>query len=152
LNVIPDDWRANVLHDMAARLKVGGQMFINTRKVGEEKSIKDKIELDNPQEVLVKRNGKIASYQRFFTPQELQEWVQQELGEGYSVAIANKANFGTSGLAAVVVTKTGTDATASQLTETDVAATMLQRSGQVVTREGEDFFSCLGNKNSMPWK
>jgi chromosome segregation ATPase len=26
LNVIPDNWRANVLHDMAARLKVGGQM------------------------------------------------------------------------------------------------------------------------------
>jgi 2-polyprenyl-3-methyl-5-hydroxy-6-metoxy-1,4-benzoquinol methylase len=79
LNVIPDDWRANVLHDMADRLKDGGQMFINTRKAGEEKSIKDKIELDFPQEVLVKRNGRIASYQRFFTPQELREWVQQEV-------------------------------------------------------------------------
>lgn len=105
LNVIPDDWRANVLHDMADRLKDGGQMFINTRKAGEEKSIKDKIELDFPQEVLVKRNGRIASYQRFFTPQELREWVQQELGDGYKVEIANKANSGTSGLAAVVVTK-----------------------------------------------
>jgi hypothetical protein len=59
----------------------GGQLFINTRKVGEEKSIKDKIELDTPQEVLVKRNSKIASYQCFFTPQELQEWVQQELAK-----------------------------------------------------------------------
>jgi hypothetical protein len=74
--------------------------------------------------------------------------------EGYSVAIANKANSGTSGLAAVVVTKTGTVATASQLAGQDGAAAMLQRSGQgdVVTREGEAFFSCLGNKNSMPWK
>ncbi|MEE0975804.1 MAG: methyltransferase domain-containing protein [Muribaculaceae bacterium] len=34
LNVIPDDWRSNVLHDMAERLKTGGRMFINTRKAG----------------------------------------------------------------------------------------------------------------------
>ena len=61
LNVIPDDWRSNVLRDMASRLNDGGKLFINTRKAGEEKSIKDKIELDSPQEVLVKRNGKIAS-------------------------------------------------------------------------------------------
>ena len=106
LNVIPDDWRSNVLHDMANRLKTGGRMFINTRKAGEEKSIKDKIELDSPQEVLVKRNGRIASYQRFFTPQELKSWVEEELGEGYSVEIANEKNSGTKGLAAVVVTKT----------------------------------------------
>ena len=80
-------------------------MFINTRKAGEEKKIKDKIELDSPQEVLVKRNGRIASYQRFFTPQELKSWVEQELGEGYEVEIANEKNSGTKGLAAVVVTK-----------------------------------------------
>ena len=106
LNVIPDDWRANVLHDMADRLKAGGMMFINTRKAGEEKNIKDKIELDNSREVLVKRNGKIASYQKFFTPTELKEWVENELGAGYTVAIANEANSGTKGLAAVVVYKT----------------------------------------------
>lgn len=105
LNVIPDDWRADVLHNMAARMKDGGKMFINTRKAGEEKSIKDKIELDTPQEVLVKRNGKIASYQKFFTPQELKSWVEQELGDGYTVEVANEKNSGTKGLAAVVVTK-----------------------------------------------
>jgi 2-polyprenyl-3-methyl-5-hydroxy-6-metoxy-1,4-benzoquinol methylase len=105
LNVIPDDWRADVLHQMARVLKPGGQMFINTRKAGEERTIKDKIELDNPQEVLVKRNGKIASYQKFFTPTELKEWVEKELGPGYQVEIANEANSGTRGLPAVVVTK-----------------------------------------------
>jgi hypothetical protein len=52
-----------------------------------------------------KRNGKIASYQRFFTPTELKEWVESELGDGYRVEIANKENSGTEGLAAVVVTK-----------------------------------------------
>ncbi len=105
LNVIPDDWRSNVLHDMSSRLNEGGRLFINTRKAGEEKGIKDKIELDSPQEVLVKRNGRIASYQRFFTPKELKEWVEKELGEGYKVEVANEKNSGTKGLAAVVVTK-----------------------------------------------
>lgn len=105
LNVIPDDWRADVLHNMAAHLKEGGKLFINTRKAGEEKFIKDKIELDSAQEVLVKRNGRIASYQRFFTPSELKEYVENELGEGYTVEVANMRNSGTSGLAAVVVTK-----------------------------------------------
>ena len=57
------------------------------------------------QEVLVKRNGKIASYQRFFTPKELKEWVENELGDEYSVEVANESNSGTKGLAAVVVTK-----------------------------------------------
>lgn len=105
LNVVPDDWRSDVLHDMASRLKARGKLFINTRKAGEEKSIKDKIELDSPQEVLVKRNGKIASYQKFFTPKELKEWVASELGEEYDVEIANEKNSGTKGLAAVVVTR-----------------------------------------------
>ena len=105
LNVIPDDWRRDVLHDMASRLKPGGKLFINTRKAGEEKSIKDKIELDSPQEVLVKRNGRIASYQKFFTPKELKEWVESELGDEYSVETANEKNSGTKGLAAVVVAK-----------------------------------------------
>lgn len=108
LNVIPDDWRADVLHNMAAHLKEGGKMLINTRKAGEEKAIKDKIELDSAQEVLVKRNGQIASYQKFFTPSELKEYVESELGEGYTVEVANLRNSGTSGLAAVVVTKNKT--------------------------------------------
>ena len=50
-------------------------------------------------------NLKIASYQRFFTPSELKAWVESELGDGYSVEVANEKNLGTKGLAAVVVTK-----------------------------------------------
>lgn len=105
LNVIPDDWRQSVLHDMASLLKVGGQMFINVRKKGEEKSIKNKINLDSPQEVLVGTPDRIVSYQRFFTPKELADYVQSELGDAYEVTIANKSNSGTNGLPAVVVTK-----------------------------------------------
>lgn len=50
-------------------------------------------------------NLKIASYQRFFTPSELKAWVDSELGDRYSVEVANEKNSGTKGLAAVVVTK-----------------------------------------------
>lgn len=39
----------------------------------------------------------------------MKEWVESELGDGYTVEIANKANSGTSGLAAVVVTKNEDD-------------------------------------------
>lgn len=105
LNVIPDDWRQSVLHDMASLLKVGGQMFINVRKKGEEKNIKNKIELDSPQEVLVGTPERIVSYQRFFTPKELADYVKSELGAAYEVTIANESNSGTKGLPAVVVTK-----------------------------------------------
>ena len=125
LNVIPDDWRTNVLHDMANRLSDGGRLFINTRKAGEEKSIKDKIELDSPQEVLVKRNGKIASYQRFFTPKELKDWVEKELGDGYEVEVANEKNSGTKGLAAVVVTKKKSPETVAPLSKDNVKASVV---------------------------
>ena len=125
LNVIPDDWRTNVLHDMANRLSDGGRLFINTRKAGEEKSIKDKIELDSPQEVLVKRNGKIASYQRFFTPKELKDWVEKELGDGYEVEVANEKNSGTKGLAAVVVTKRKSPETVAPLSKDSVRASVV---------------------------
>ncbi|MBQ5669793.1 MAG: hypothetical protein IIV29_03795 [Tidjanibacter sp.] len=54
---------------------------------------------------MVERNGRIASYQRFFTPSELKEYIENELGEGYTVEVANMRNSGTNGLAAVVVTK-----------------------------------------------
>lgn len=140
LNVVPDDWRSDILHDMAARLNEGGKLFINTRKAGEEKSIKDKIELDSPQEVLVKRNGHIASYQKFFTPQELKEWVEKELGDGYTVEIANEENSGTKGLAAVVVTKTKATSATDPKSKTNRATEIsehLNTPVRVITSEKE---------------
>ena len=105
LNVVPDDVRAKLLHNMANLLEDGGRMFINTRKAGEEKNIKNRIELGDSREVLVGTKDKITSYQKFFTTDELVEYVRAELGDGYTVEKANEKNSGTSGLAAVVVTK-----------------------------------------------
>ena len=110
LNVIPDDWRANVLHNMADKLKVGGKMLINVRgassiaKQGKEGATR--ITLDEPSEILVTRpDGSIKSYQKGFTKDELKSWCEKELGDGYTVEIASNKNAGGSYDTAVVVTK-----------------------------------------------
>ena len=110
LNVIPDDWRANVLHNMAEKLKVGGKLVINVRSAEsirkQGKEGETRITLDDPSEILVLRpNGSIKAYQKGFTKAELKEWCEKELGKGYSVEIANDKNAGGSYDTAVVVTK-----------------------------------------------
>ena len=110
LNVIPDDWRANVLHNMAEKLKVGGKLVINVRSAEsirkQGKEGETRITLDDPSEILVLRpNGSIKAYQKGFTKAELKEWCEKELGKGYSVEIANDKNAGGSYDTAAVVTK-----------------------------------------------
>lgn len=110
LNVIPDDWRANVLHDMADKLKVGGKLVINVRGAQSIKAQgtegKTRTTLDDSSEILVHRpDGSIKAYQKGFTKEELRDWCKQELGEDYSVEIANKKNAGGSYDTAVVVKK-----------------------------------------------
>lgn len=111
LNVIPDDWRADVLHKMAAVVKDGGKIIINTRpasnisKQGVEG--KTRITLDSPSEILVKRGDRIAAYQKGFTSEELADWVKSELGEGWRVEKATKKNSGISGEGTAVVIKEG---------------------------------------------
>ena len=110
LNVIPDDWRANVLHNMADKLKVGGKLVVNVRSAEsirkQGKEGETRITLDDPSEILVLRpNGSIKAYQKGFTKAELKEWCEKELGKGYSVEIANDKNAGGSYDTAVVVTK-----------------------------------------------
>ena len=122
LNVIPDDWRANVLHQMADKLKDGGKLVINVRgaesisKQGKEGETR--ITLDSPSEILVLRpNGNIKAYQKGFTKSELKEWCEKELGEGYSVEIANNKNAGGSYDTAVVVTKNNESGTVGVASE-----------------------------------
>lgn len=110
LNVIPDDWRADLLHNMASKLKVGGRMVINVRGAEsirrQGKEGVTRITLDDPTEILVLRpNGTIKAYQKGFTRQELKGWCERELGADYSVEIANEENAGGKYDTAVVVTK-----------------------------------------------
>ena len=108
LNVIPEDWRENILLSMADKVKTGGKMIINVRDAKEMEKQKQKIELDDSSEILVTdKAGNIRAYQKGFTQSELEEWIKAELGEGWKVERANKANSGLSGARAVVVTNEG---------------------------------------------
>ena len=155
LNVIPDDWRSSVLHDMADLLDVGGKMFINTRKTSEVKGIKNKIELESPNEVLVGTPDKITSYQRFFTPKELKEYVEGELGDGYTVEVANMKNSGTSGLSAVVVTKTAEGPLFSLSPEyrkrsfEDMDSGKVPLNGNLNPEEGDGKFEVIDDENKI---
>ena len=109
LNVIPDDWREDVLRKMASVVKDGGKIIINTRpasnisKQGVEG--KTRITLDSPSEILVKRGDRIAAYQKGFTSEELADWIESVLGEGWRVEKATKKNSGISGEGTAVVVK-----------------------------------------------
>lgn len=109
LNVIPDDWREDVLRKMASVVKDGGKIIINTRpasnisKQGVEG--KTRITLDSPSEILVKRGDRIAAYQKGFTSEELADWIKSVLGEGWRVEKATKKNSGISGEGTAVVVK-----------------------------------------------
>ena len=137
LNVIPDDWRASVLHNMADKLKVGGKLVINVRSAEsirkQGKEGETRITLDDPSEILVLRpNGSIKAYQKGFTKAELKEWCEKELGEGYSVEIANNKNAGGSYDTAVVVTKNNESGTIGVASE----AGRPRRSAQAVPNSG----------------
>lgn len=107
LNVIPDDWRSDVLKSMADKLKVGGKLFINVRDAKGVSAQKQKIELDDPSEILVTDSkGNIRAYQKGFTRSSLKEYVERELGDMFEVETANPNNSGmASGMTAVVVTR-----------------------------------------------
>lgn len=108
LNVLPEDWRRDVLRNMAVRLKPGGKMLINVRGaksiINQGKEGQTRRTLDDPSEILVLRpDGSIRAYHKGFTKPELKEWVQKELGDAYEVEIANKDNAGSTYDTAVLV-------------------------------------------------
>lgn len=145
LNVIPDDWRAGVLHDMADKLKDGGRMVLNVRSAEsirrQGKEGETRITLDDPSEILVLRpDGSIKAYQKGFTKTELKEWCEKELGAGYKVEIANKGNAGGSYDTAVVVTKkneSGTVGVASETGRPSRSAQAVSNSGTKVGKKSE---------------
>ena len=122
LNVIPDDWRSDLLHNMADKLKPGGKLVINVRGAESiRRQGKDgvtRITLDDASEILVLRpDGSIKAYQKGFTKDELQAWCEDELGEGYTVLKANKENAGGTYDTAVVVIKNNESTTKGSASE-----------------------------------
>jgi len=100
LNVIPDDWRADLLWQMSRLVKPGGRMIINTRGLNDAKTIKHKTVLDDESEVLTS-----TSYQKFFSHETLKDFIEETLGEGWSIENATKSNAGFGNDNAVVVTR-----------------------------------------------
>ena len=150
LNVIPDDWRAGLLHDMADKLKDGGRLVINVRSAEsirrQGKEGETRITLDDPSEILVLRpDGSIKAYQKGFTKTELKEWCEKELGAGYSVEIANKGNAGGSYDTAVVVAKNNEGGTVGVASETGRPS----RSAQAVSNAGAKIGKKSEYRNSL---
>lgn len=160
LNVIPDDWRADVLKSMADRVKVGGRLIINVRDAKSIEQQKQKIELDSPSEILVTDGkGNIRAYQKGFTKQELKDYVEGQLGEGWKVDIATNANSGLKSGTAVVVTRTAeaerpayrevAGATGTRQTEQEGNTTMFRESeDQMLDRLADEmgYFAALAVK------
>lgn len=95
LNVVTQDVRDNLVVKMGELLAPGGKMFVNVR--GKEvlgNKTNDIIDRDN-REVYVTSTG---SYQKGFTKEELHAYLEDALGEGYTVNTGVK--FG--GVSAVV--------------------------------------------------
>ena len=97
LNVLPQDQRDALVVKMGQMLNPGGQMFINVR--GDDvlnASSKEIINRDNL-EVYITKSG---SYQKGFTRKELAAYLQDALGDGYTVRADNRF-----GKVSAVVTK-----------------------------------------------
>ncbi len=99
LNVLLQDLRDALTVKMGQLLKPGGRIFINVRSANDVK------QLAKNANIAAIGNGDYyvagsGSYQKGFTKNELKAYIQDALGDGYTVEITNK--FGD---AAVIVTK-----------------------------------------------
>lgn len=99
LNVIPQDLRDNMVVKIGEMLKPGGRAFINVR--GKDVlNASSKVAINEDQmEYFISSTG---SYQKGFTKSELVGYLQDALGDGFTVEATNKY-----GAVAAIVTKNG---------------------------------------------
>jgi hypothetical protein len=104
LNVVPKSVRDFIVKDIASKLNDGGKAYISTRKFsGDINNAKNFEQGPEDKSIIVKRkkDGKVIDvFQKGFDGNELVEYVQEQLGDGFKVERDN--SFGASG---VVVTK-----------------------------------------------
>lgn len=102
LNVLPQDQRNALVVKMGELLNPGGRMFINVRGKDVLNS-SGKIAINEANmEYFIPRTAKTGSYQKGFTKTELVAYLQDALGEGYTVEPTNKF-----GAVSAIVTKDG---------------------------------------------
>ncbi len=101
LNVLPQDQRDALVVKMGQMLNDGGRMFINVRGT-DVRNASSKVPIDEANmEYYISNTG---SYQKGFTKKELVAYLNDALGDGYTVAGTNK--FGA--VSAVVTKKVNT--------------------------------------------
>lgn len=82
LNVVEKDVRDNLVQQIGRVLKENGSGIINTRSAAEVNAAKNKIKSGDG---WIIGTGKERTFQKGFTPKELQEYVKQILGQGFAV-------------------------------------------------------------------
>lgn len=105
LNVLPQDQRDALVVKMGELLNEGGRMFINVR--GKDVlNASGKIAIDEAgMEYFIPRTAKTGSYQKGFTKPELIAYLEDALGDGFTVTPGSKVFGGSTPTA--IVTKNG---------------------------------------------
>lgn len=82
LNVLPRDLRDQAVSTIGRSLKENGEAIINTRSAAEVNAAKNKVASGDG---WIIGTGKERTFQKGFTPKELQEYVTEVLGAGFAV-------------------------------------------------------------------
>lgn len=121
LNVVPDDVRDSIVHEIGRVLAPGGQAFINARGKDVFAAKHTVIDKDT-KEVIIDESG---AYQKGFDQGELVEYLQKTLGDGFDVSRPAK-KFGS---VTAVITKKDT-VTTNRTSEVAPGADNLSRQAQ----------------------
>jgi hypothetical protein len=99
LNVLPRDVRDGVVRDIGDKLAPGGHALITTRGwTGDVAATKNFEPGEEPRSIYVQKKGKdgqIRVFHKGFDPNELRDYAQQVLGQGFKV---ERAPFGKAGV------------------------------------------------------
>lgn len=154
LNVIPQDQRDALVVKMGELLNDGGRMFINVRGKDVLNS-SGKIAINEANmEYFIPRTAKTGSYQKGFTKPELVAYLQDALGDGYTVEPTNMF-----GAVSAIVTKDGNvKYSLSEKTENSIdkynekqynAFGWARDAGAISKNELDDLYSKLQVKSSL---
>ena len=138
LNVLPQDQRDALVVKMGELLNEGGRIFINVR--GKDVlNASGKIAIDEAgMEYFIPRTAKTGSYQKGFTKPELIAYLQDALGDGFTVTSGSKV-FGGSTPTAIVTKKGGTKYSLNEVTEDGLTMTYVRVPNQNTQNYGSTY-------------
>ena len=97
LNVVPPELRSKIVQGIGRAMAPGGHAVITTRGTHEVLNTKSGVPADNgdPNAIRVNPDTPNETYQKGFTPDELHQYVSDQLGPGYTV---HKVKIGPAGV------------------------------------------------------